>query len=145
MDELTDCKELSTLDDCINNHVDSLSRQSRTAKLWLLYMYYISVINDFIQCERTGHWEGHLKAFGKLMNLFAASGHINYAKSGRLYLQMMRELPDKHPWLYEKFSEGYHAVRRSNKYWAGLWTELYIEQVFMQSMKARGGLTQDEA
>ena len=36
---------------------------------------------------------------------------------------------------------GYHIVRRSNRYWAGLWTDLTIEQVMMITIKSRGGLT----
>ena len=65
-----------------------------------------------------------------------------YAKSSRLYLQLMRELPTYHPWLYRCFTEQeFHAVRRSNRFWAGLWTDLIIEQVMMRSIKSRGGLT----
>ena len=54
----------------------------------------------------------------------------------------MLELPTNHPWLYECFIErGFHSVRRSSRYWAGLWTDLIIEQVMMRSIKSRGGLT----
>lgn len=134
-------KELSQLDKAVVELQTKVSSLSRTAKLWNLYLYYVNIIKEFIQCERSADWEGHLRAVSKLLNLFAASGHINYAKSARLYLQMMRELPDTHPWLYQKFVEGNHAVRRSNKYWAGLWTDLCIEQVLMRSMKSQGGLT----
>ena len=79
----------------------------------------------------------------KMLNLFAATGHINYAKSERLYLQLMQfDLPSEHPWLHECFiSEGFHTVRRSNRYWGGLWTDLVIKQVMMRSIKSRGGLT----
>ncbi len=73
--------------------------------------------------------------------LFAATGHFkfNYAKkSARMYLQLMLELPAGHPWLYEQFTEhGYHTVRRSDRYWAGLWTDLTIEQLMMRSIKSR--------
>lgn len=37
--------------------------------------------------------------------------------------------------------QGFHAIRRNNRYWAGLWTDLIIEQVMMCSIKSRGGLT----
>ena len=84
----------------------------------------------------------HLVSVGKMINLFADTGHINYAKSPRLYLQLMYQLPTDHPWLYHCFIEqGFHAVRRSSRYWAGLWTDLIIEQVMMRSIKGRGGLT----
>ena len=96
----------------------------------------------FIRAERTGNWNLHLIAVEKMLNLFAATGHIHYAKSSRLYLQLMRELPTDHPWLYHCFTEeGFHTVRRSNRHWAGLWTDLIIEQVMMRSIKSRGGLT----
>ena len=35
-----------------------------------------------------------------MSDLFAATGHINYAKSARLYLQTMKDLPKQYPWLY---------------------------------------------
>ena len=55
----------------------------------------------------------------------------------------MLHLPEQHPWLYSCFIEhGYHIVRRSERYWAGLWTDLVIEQVMMRPIKSRGGLTQ---
>ncbi|XP_065901877.1 uncharacterized protein [Dysidea avara] len=38
-------------------------------------------------------------------------------------------------------NQGFHAVRRSSRYWAGLWTDLVIEQVMMRSIKSRGVLT----
>ena len=92
--------------------------------------------------ERTGDWNLHLVSVSKMLNLFAATGHINYAKSARLYLQQMIELPHKHPWLHKCFQDhGLHVVRRTSRFWAGLWTDLTIEQVMMRSVKSRGGLT----
>ena len=32
-------------------------------------------------------------------------------------------------------------MRRSDKYWAGLWSDLIIEQCLMRSLKSRGGVT----
>ena len=77
-----------------------------------------------------------------MLNLFAATGHFNYAKSARFYLQWMLGLPQKHLWLYKQFSEhGFHSVCRSDRYWACLSTDLIIEQVMMTSIKSRGVLT----
>jgi len=78
----------------------------------------------------------------QILNLFAAAGYRNYAKCGRLYLQMMMDLPDKYPWLFERFSSGRsHSIRHSDRHWAALSTDLIIEQVMMKSVKARSGLT----
>ena len=59
-----------------------------------------------------------------------------------MYLQQMLKLPEKHPAVHTMFKEnGYHLVRRSDRYWAELWSDLFIEQVVMRSIKSRGGLT----
>ena len=125
----------------LSDRKTTLSAKSRTAKLWILYLDYISTIKKYIIAERTSNWALHLKTTKEILNLFAATGHINYAKSARLYLQQMMELKQKHPWLHHKFEEGFHAVRRSDRYWAGLWSDLIIEQTMMRSIKTRGGLT----
>ena len=116
--------------------------RSPTAKLWLQYIDYVETLKLFIRAERTGNWTLHLVAVGQMLNLFAATGYINYAKSSQLYLQVMLELPTDHPWLYQCFiNHGFHSVRISSRFWADLWTDLTIEQVMMRSIKSRGGLT----
>ena len=54
---------------------------------------------------------------------------------------MMNELPYTHPSLYNLFQHGYHTVRRSDRYWGRLSTDLVIEQSLMRALKSRGGLT----
>ena len=76
-----------------------------------------------------------------MINLYSATGHINYAKSARIYLQLMLDLQTTHPWMYHKFIEGLFVVRCSDRFWAGLWPDLTIEQVMMRALKSRGGLT----
>ena len=46
-----------------------------------------------------------------------------------------------HPVLHQQFESGSHSIRRSNRFWAGLSTDLVIEQTMMRSIKTRGGLT----
>ena len=126
----------------ISSKLNLLSTTSRTAKLWVQYINYINVVKLFIAAERIGNWQNHLESTAQMLNLFAATGHINYAKSTRLYLQMMDELPFTYPDLHNTFlNNGYHVVRRSDRFWSGLWTDLTIEQVLMRSLKTRGGLT----
>ena len=40
-----------------------------------------------------------------------------------------------HPAVHQHFVEGLHVARRSDRAWAGLSTDLVIEQVLMQSLK----------
>ena len=76
-----------------------------------------------------------------MLPYIAASGHNNHLKSVHLYLQKMSILPEEHPDVYQSFLDGLHVTRRSNRQWAGLSTDLIIEQVLMRSLKTSGGLT----
>ena len=66
----------------------------------------------------------HLHVLSKMPNFFAATGHINYAKSARLYFQQMSKLPETHPWLYNEFVNGICEQTKQN--WTGKWTDLAI-------------------
>ncbi|WAQ94503.1 hypothetical protein MAR_006974 [Mya arenaria] len=48
---------------------------------------------------------------------------------------------EDHKDLYQKFEEGNHMVRKSDRLWAGLSVNLTIEQVLVRSMKPSGDLT----
>ena len=121
VDFMSNSKEIKVLAEHKQYLKDKLSAISRTAKLWIQHLDYIQVLKLFIRAERTGNWSLHIVALSKMINVFAATGHINYAKCARVHLQNMLEARTKFPWVYSNFSEhGYHTVRRSDKYWAGL-------------------------
>ena len=90
------------------------------------------ILKRFIIVKRTSNWSLHLQSTTHMLNLFAASGHLNYVKSIRLYVQQMMFLSEKRPWLHEKFENGKHAVRRNQPYWASLWSDLVIEKTLMR-------------
>lgn len=113
----------------------------RTAKLWLQYMDMITILKTFIKAERTGHWDLHLTMMKEMLPYFAAAGQHFYLKSGYIYLQQMYNLHNTHPDVYNMFISGSHVIRRSERYWAGLSTDLVTEQALMRSVKATGGLT----
>ena len=141
-ENIINCKVIEKLNYALEKLMDGLGESLHTAKLWIQYICYIDIVKYFIATERTGNWQNNLGSTAKMLNLFAATGLSNYAKSARLYLQMMKELPTTFLDLYEQFTHnGYHAVRHSNRFWSGIWTNLAIEQVLMRSLKTRGGLT----
>ena len=113
----------------------------RTAQLWLLYLELIDLLKRFIAAERTGNWKSHLKTLHDMLPFFGAAGHNLYLKSAYVYLQQMLMLPQNSPLVYETFLQGGHVMRRSDRYWAGLSSDLIIEQVLMRSVKVNGGLT----
>ena len=87
----------------------------------------LEVAQELIEADHAGSWEMHLHAVSEFLPIFAAAGHGNYLKSGYLYLQKMSKLEFKHPDIYQKFINGFHVVRRSNHYLAGLGSDLVIE------------------
>ena len=108
---IAESQELIKLENYFFKYKAMLTTRSPTAKLWLQYIEYIETLKLFIRAERSGSWDLLLIAVAKMINLFAATGHINYAKSSRLYLQLMQQLPTNHPWLDQCFIEhGCHVV-----------------------------------
>ena len=146
--DVGDCSMLvselvSTIEAQLNAIMDTLSVQSRTAKLWIRYFRYVAILKHFLLAERTCNWQLHLKCVHDMLNLFAATGRNSYCKSCRLYLQIMVDLPNTHPGLYDMFAvRGLHSVRRTDgRYWGGLSLDLIIEQCLMKCIKGQGGLT----
>ena len=72
----------------------TLSQESRTAKLWLLHIYYLDVLNRFIIAERTSNWLLHIDSTLIILNLFTLSGYVNHAKSATVYNQQMQSLAE---------------------------------------------------
>ena len=103
-------------------------------------------ITQFLAAELTCNWKLHLASVVEMLNLFAATGHNNYARSARLYVQTMLQLEETHPTVHEMFDRhGLHSVRRTDKYWCGVSSDQTIEQTMMLSVKGRGGLTRGRA
>ena len=124
-----------------NNLFEVVHSESKTSLLWLQYIHAVEVFLRFPKGEITSDWALHLQSAREMMPYFAASGHYLYAKSTYLYLQTMTQLHHTHPQVQKRFEEGFHAVRKSNRYWAGLSSDLIIEEFLMRSVKTLGGLT----
>ncbi|KAK3105425.1 hypothetical protein FSP39_024991 [Pinctada imbricata] len=115
--------------------------ECKTARMWFTYLRMVSLLHSFIRAERMGDWHLHLDTVQRMLPYFAASGHNLYLKSAYVYLTDMQQLPITHPETYHDFVSGKHVIRRSDRFWAGIWTDLTIEQVLMRSLKSTGGLT----
>ena len=105
-------------------------------------MRAIDILRKFIKAERTRNWELHLQAVYDMLPFLTASGHNLYAKSAYLYLQLILDLPNNHPELYDMFMNGFHVILRSDRYRAGISSDMLTEQTLMRSLKTSDGLTQ---
>lgn len=110
--------------------MNALQHNSPTAKLWIQYFKSVTVALQFIEAERLGNWALHLQSIEQMLPLFHASGHFAYAKSAQIYLQDMVNLEvTMDPEEFDNFTKGgYFTIRRTDKAWSGVWSDMVIEQ-----------------
>ena len=81
----------------IQKHSNETLKEPQTATLWIFYIEYIYIVKEFLVAEKICNWYLYLQGVMKMINFFEASGHRNYAKCSRLYLQEMLSLSDTNP------------------------------------------------
>ena len=119
VDDINNDRTLKLIKSQLSQKANEL-QNDRTSQLWIQYMQAIDILRKFIKAERTGNWELHLQAVYDMLPFFTASGHNLYTKPAYLYLQLMLDLPNNHPELYDIFMNGFHVIRRSDRYWANI-------------------------
>ena len=119
------------------------ANKSHTAKLWINYFNLVQIMRLFVGAERRGDWYLHLQCVADMIPYFHSTGHLAYAKSAHLYVQQMSNIQDHMTEEeFNKFTKGgFFTVRRTDKMWSGIWSDMTVEQVLMRSMKTSGGLT----
>ena len=117
-----------------------LTSSSRTAAPWLNYIQYTHIVQAFIRTKRTSNWSLHIGATKSILNLFAVTGHNNYAKTCHIYIQFMEEMQQQHALIFKQFILGSHTVKCFDNKWARIWTDLSIVKILMKSPKSTGGV-----
>ncbi len=129
--------EILWLTNVMNELYQTASLQSRAAKLWIQYAEQVSLMLQFVRAERSGYFSLHPHTIARMQPYFHAAGRLAYAKSSQVYLQAMEDLEEKMPTEdWEKFvGDGYFTIRRTSKFWSGVWSDMTIKQVLMRAMK----------
>ena len=140
LDSLLESDCIDRIHNSLTEKRGELARTSKTSKLWINYQHMLSLARALVSVDRMGSWEMHLNAVLACLPIFAAAGQTNYLKSARLYPQKMYALKDDNPKVHRKFHSGFPVIWRSSQYWAGLGSDLVIEQTLMRSLKSQGGL-----
>ena len=141
VDGTVSVEDISDVKNRLHKHAESAKMSPRTASLWVQCMSMIDILRKYIRAGRNGNWAVHLQTIQNMLIYLAASGHNRYTKSARVYLQQMANLKEEHPYVRQRFEDGWHVIRRSDRMWAGLSSDLIIEQVLMRSMNNSGELT----
>lgn len=131
INENDDCKAMFSL---FTSALETLKSRGPTAELWVQYFHMVMIAIQFIEAERNGNWNLHLLCVREMLPVFHAAGHFNYIKGAQIYLQNMKNLgtimdPDE----YLKFTDnGLFTIRKTNKPWSGVWSDMTIEQTAMR-------------
>ena len=140
---IAELKHLSDLVASTDAELASLAADSRTVMLWVQYNRQVDTTRLFIRAGRCGDWKLHLYAVQQMLPYLHAAGQLHYAKNARMYMQEISNLEKKlTPSQYHRFVvDGCFTVRRSDKHWCGIWSNMTIEQVLTRAMKCTGDLT----
>jgi len=102
--------------------------KSKMFAFWEEYGYMVKLLLQFVKAERTGNWELHLLSVSAMVPYFFAMDRPNYARWFPVYIMDMRQLATKHPEVHLEFVNGNHAISRSSKPFAQVWTDMALEQ-----------------
>jgi len=99
----------------------------------------VKLLLQFVKAERTGNWELHLSSVSAMVPHSFMMDRPNYARWLPVYIMDIRQLATKHPQVHQEFVNGYHAVSRSGKPFAQVWTDMALEQTIKADSKSKGG------
>jgi len=114
--------------------------KSKIFAFWEGYGEMVKLLLQFVKAKRTGNWELHLLSVSAIVPHFFAMDRPNYARSLPVYIMGMRQLATKHPQVHQEFVNGCHAVSRSGKPFAQMWTDMALEQTINADSKSKGGI-----
>ena len=111
----------------IKNVLTQLDNAGRTPSLWCLYHYMVDTSKIFIRADGMGDFTLHLSCItNRMLHMFTAAGHHNYAKAARLYVQMKKTYKKgstEEIAIISSFKKnGNHVIRYSSNGWSGVWT-----------------------
>lgn len=135
LDDINTDEDLIAMKNLLNGAIEVLKKRGPTAELWLQYFNFVMLAIRYIEAERLGNWHLHLYCVQQMLPVYHSAGRSNYVKAIQVCLQEMSKLQDiMDPEEYRMFTEGQFTVRRTEKAWAGIWTDMTIEQMLMRTI-----------
>jgi len=128
---------LEKIKGCLKEIAESVKISSRTSALWVQYISMIDIFQSIMHKKQgvtfavhPSHASIHGSFWPQLLH------QIRYT--------VFANLSTQRPNVYQCFRDGLHVIRRSNQLWAGLSSDLVIEQVLIRSLKTSGSLTRGQ-
>lgn len=133
-------RETSELRMLFQDFTDESREKSKMFAFWEEYCRMVKLLLQFVKAERTGDWKLHLSSVAAMIPYFFAMDRPNYARWLPVYIMDMRQMETKHPEVHQEFLKGNHAVSRSSKPFAQVWSDMALEQTINADSKSKGGI-----
>ena len=133
-------QETAELRSLFQDFIEESGKHSKMFAFWEEYGHMVKLLLQFVKAERTGNWELHLLSVAAMVPHFFSMDRPNYARWLPVYIMDMRQLATKHPEVHKEFVNGNHAVSRSSKPFAQVWTDMALEQTINADSKSKGGI-----
>lgn len=112
-----------------------------TAMLWYQFVRHVRLLNTFTVAERLGDYDLYLFSLSKMIPVFFAAGHYNYAKFISSYVADLVEIESKMSAAeFDDFKQKLLTIRRTDNFYSGTSPDMVIEQDLMRNLKVKGGL-----
>ena len=112
--------------------------QSEIFRFSLEYCQMVFLLLDFLAAEYQPDWNLHLETFRETLYYDCAYDY-KYFMWEIIYICDMEQLPLKHPYLYQKFIRGYHAVSisKQSSYFNSVSTHMALEKSLNRNSKTK--------
>lgn len=134
------CDALATLQAELTRFQNDAKCKSQLFTYWNDYEVMVQLLLEFIKAERTGDWFLHLSTTAAMTPHFFSMDRPNYSRWLPVYLADMNQLAKTHPDVHHEFMSGNHAISRSTKPFAQVWTDMALEQSINLDSKTSGGI-----
>lgn len=134
------CDAIATLQSELTRFQHDAQCKSQVFTYWNDYVAMVQLLLEFIKAERTGDWLLHLSATAGMTPHFFSMDRPNYSRWLPAYLADMNQLAKTHPDVHHEFMSGNHAISRSTKPFAQVWTDMALEQSINHDSKTSGGI-----
>ena len=122
----------------LEEKLENLSSQSRTAKMWISNVIRpVFIIMLYCRASYESDWLLHMKAVEMMLPYMFAAHKYNYSRYGLYYVQSMTRLPSN---ILSQFCKGQQSLHHTPGLWNGQWSDMFIETTWMRKGHDPGGI-----
>ena len=107
-----------------------------TFKFWITVKEFQTIALMFVRAHREGNFQLYLRTLKRIIPLFFALDHTNYARWATVHLLDMESLPSE---IRKAFMDGLWVIRKTQKRFSALSVDQALEQE-NKRLKASGGM-----